>query len=157
RRPPHPLTPGGFPMPTTQEPRIDTAHTTVPLEPGTVLVANTLLLEDGTKIPCPAATLLEGEIHRRGAHTTPGTRRTGRPDDATKAASSGPVALVRTTGKKVGLGAAAREETGTTTAHEAVNAWPAACEHPRTALLAAPRSFCAGVDRAIEIVERALK
>lgn len=144
-------------MPTTQEPRIDTAHTTVPLEPGTVLVANTLLLEDGTKIPCPAAALLEGEIHRRGAHTTQGPLRTGTPDHATKDASIGPVALVHTNGKKVGLGAAAREEAGTTTAHEAVNAWLAACEHPRTVLLAAPRSFCAGVDRAIEIVERALK
>ena len=33
--------------------------------------------------------------------------------------------------------------------------WAAACR-PRTVLLAGPRSFCAGVDRAIEIVERAL-
>jgi 4-hydroxy-3-methylbut-2-en-1-yl diphosphate reductase len=28
---------------------------------------------------------------------------------------------------------------------------------PRTVLLASPRSFCAGVERAIEIVERALQ
>lgn len=34
--------------------------------------------------------------------------------------------------------------------------WSAAVS-PRTALLAGPRSFCAGVDRAIEVVERALE
>jgi 4-hydroxy-3-methylbut-2-en-1-yl diphosphate reductase len=34
--------------------------------------------------------------------------------------------------------------------------WAAACA-PRTVLLAGPRSFCAGVDRAIEIVERVLE
>jgi 4-hydroxy-3-methylbut-2-enyl diphosphate reductase len=34
--------------------------------------------------------------------------------------------------------------------------WAAACG-PRTVLLAGPRSFCAGVERAIEIVERALE
>jgi 4-hydroxy-3-methylbut-2-enyl diphosphate reductase len=34
--------------------------------------------------------------------------------------------------------------------------WAAACA-PRTVLLASPRSFCAGVDRAIEIVERVLE
>ncbi len=36
-----------------------------------------------------------------------------------------------------------------------LGAWAEACR-PRTVLLAGPRSFCAGVDRAIEIVERAL-
>jgi 4-hydroxy-3-methylbut-2-en-1-yl diphosphate reductase len=34
--------------------------------------------------------------------------------------------------------------------------WAAACQ-PRTVLLAGPRSFCAGVERAIEIVERAIQ
>ena len=34
--------------------------------------------------------------------------------------------------------------------------WAAACR-PRTVLLAGPRSFCAGVERAIEIVDRALE
>jgi 4-hydroxy-3-methylbut-2-en-1-yl diphosphate reductase len=34
--------------------------------------------------------------------------------------------------------------------------WAAACR-PRRVLLAGPRSFCAGVDRAIEVVERALE
>jgi 4-hydroxy-3-methylbut-2-enyl diphosphate reductase len=38
----------------------------------------------------------------------------------------------------------------------ALVAWAAACG-PRTILLAGPRSFCAGVDRAIEIVERVLQ
>lgn len=37
-----------------------------------------------------------------------------------------------------------------------LGAWAEACR-PRTVLLAGPRSFCAGVDRAIEIVERALE
>src|SRR6202041_363369 len=37
----------------------------------------------------------------------------------------------------------------------AVQRWAAACG-PRQVLLAGPRSFCAGVERAIEIVERAL-
>jgi 4-hydroxy-3-methylbut-2-en-1-yl diphosphate reductase len=38
----------------------------------------------------------------------------------------------------------------------AVERWAAACA-PREVLLAGPRSFCAGVERAIEIVERALE
>ena len=36
-------------------------------------------------------------------------------------------------------------------------AWQAVAGRPRTVLLAAPRSFCAGVERAIEIVERLLE
>jgi 4-hydroxy-3-methylbut-2-en-1-yl diphosphate reductase len=38
-----------------------------------------------------------------------------------------------------------------------VERWAAACFSQRDILLAGPRSFCAGVDRAIEIVERALE
>jgi 4-hydroxy-3-methylbut-2-enyl diphosphate reductase len=41
-------------------------------------------------------------------------------------------------------------------AAEAMGSWADAAA-PRTVLLAAPRSFCAGVERAIEIVERALE
>jgi 4-hydroxy-3-methylbut-2-enyl diphosphate reductase len=38
-----------------------------------------------------------------------------------------------------------------------VERWAAACSDQREVLLAGPRSFCAGVERAIEIVERALE
>jgi 4-hydroxy-3-methylbut-2-enyl diphosphate reductase len=41
-------------------------------------------------------------------------------------------------------------------AAEALTRWAAACQ-PRQVLLAAPRSFCAGVERAIDIVERVLE
>jgi 4-hydroxy-3-methylbut-2-en-1-yl diphosphate reductase len=41
-------------------------------------------------------------------------------------------------------------------AGDALAAWAAACG-PRTVLLASPRSFCAGVERAIEIVEHVLE
>ncbi|MDA0566452.1 4-hydroxy-3-methylbut-2-enyl diphosphate reductase [Streptomonospora sp. S1-112] len=41
-------------------------------------------------------------------------------------------------------------------ARAAFAAWRAAAGPTRTVLLAAPRSFCAGVERAVEIVERAL-
>lgn len=137
--------------------RTSTAHTTDRLEPGTVLVADTLLSEDGTKTPCPAAVLIEGELWRRGAPTTRGTCRAGPADRAPKGANTGPAALLHTGGREVGLGAAASNTSGNALAHAAVDAWLAVSERPRTVLLAAPRSFCAGVDRAIEIVERALE
>ncbi|GAB3746145.1 4-hydroxy-3-methylbut-2-enyl diphosphate reductase [Nocardiopsis nanhaiensis] len=43
------------------------------------------------------------------------------------------------------------------TAHTTAPPEPGTVPRPRTVLLAAPRSFCAGVERAVEIVERALE
>ena len=143
-------------MPTAQEPRTNTAHTTGPLAPGTVLVADTLLLEDGTRVPCPAAALLEGEVRRHGVHTTRGTFRAGPRGHTPEGTSTGPAALLYTDGREVGIGAAAYDDHGSATVHAAVDAWLAVSGRPRAVLLAAPRSFCAGVERAVEIVERVL-
>lgn len=136
-------------------PHTDTAHTCSPLDPGTVRVADALLHGDGTRVPCPAAVLVEGEARRHGASTDRGTLLAGAPGPESLAPGTGPASSLPAAGGAAGLAAAAADEHGRAAARAAVGAWTAAAG-PRTVLLAAPRSFCAGVERAVEIVERAL-
>jgi 4-hydroxy-3-methylbut-2-enyl diphosphate reductase len=126
-----------------------------PLKPGTVLVADRLLRPGQPAIPCPAAPLLAGDLRRRGVATVGGLLELQAPQAPPGAATT--VALLPVKGGRAGLGVAAADD------HPA--AWPAAraalgaclsVAGPRTILLASPRSFCAGVERAIEVVERAL-
>ncbi|GAB2958983.1 hypothetical protein GCM10017788_69470 [Amycolatopsis acidiphila] len=68
-------------------------------------------------------------------------------------------AVFPVTGGEAGLGVAVTGRPSpevTETVCAATGAWLAATGRARTVLLAAPRSFCAGVERAIEIVERLL-
>ncbi len=125
-------------------------------EPGAVLVADELRYPGHLTIGCPAAALLAGELHRRGVSTVRGPLRLGTADAETRDAAAS-AAVFPTTGSRVGLGmaAAGNDHSGWRAAHTALAACLAAAG-PRTVLLASPRSFCAGVDRAIEIVERAL-
>ncbi len=111
-----------------------------------VLVADQLLL-DGREVPCPAAPLLIGDLTRRGHHA----------EAATLAAGTGPVeaAVAMVQGRELGLAVAATPRE-LATAQGVVASWLAVAG-PRTVLLASPRSFCAGVERAIEIVVQTLQ
>ncbi|MDA2806960.1 4-hydroxy-3-methylbut-2-enyl diphosphate reductase [Nocardiopsis suaedae] len=134
--------------------------------PTAALVADVLVPDDGPPVPCPAADLLDGSLTRagvpvrRGPVSLPGPGGTG--------AGAVLAAVLDGTGAegadaRIGLGveiedlregAAARTEEA---ARAAFSSWREAAGVPRRVLLAAPRSFCAGVERAIEIVERALE
>jgi 4-hydroxy-3-methylbut-2-en-1-yl diphosphate reductase len=154
------------------------------LAPGDVVIAAEV--GDGsTTVACPAAPLLAGELARAGVPArvgrvvtvpdpAPGSEYNRLPpgdalvadlDSAPLAATaaSRPVAVVRVvdsalTRAEAGHPAAAGEGTPPRVYRSigsVLARWSAAAG-PRTVLLASPRSFCAGVERAIEIVERLL-
>jgi 4-hydroxy-3-methylbut-2-en-1-yl diphosphate reductase len=122
------------------------------LSPGDVVVASRVT--DGTTtVTCPSASLLAGELIRAGLRVDTGPVATvgdwldGTADD------DRPVAVIRAMSGGPADSAALRS---LRLAGPALASWQAACG-PRQVLLAAPRSFCAGVERAIEIVELALR
>ena len=150
------------------------------------IVVGTQASYRGAAIGCPSAPLLAGELRRAGLRVRLGPVQTvdrlfwrREPDAAAAggavavdmesapllaAAGDAPAVVVRaisdTPGRSVlsprivpGGIAALRS---LRQAAPALARWAAACQ-PRRVLLASPRSFCAGVDRAIEIVERALE
>ena len=155
------------------------------LRPGDIVLADAV--DDGDRrTPLPADALLEHELRRRGLRVHRGPIRCvghvlsarGRAALAgtgavavdmesaqlIEAAGERPRAVVRVVVEPEGRGLvspwtaldgvrglhALRKSAG------AIALWARALG-PRTVLLAGPRSFCAGVDRAIEIVERALE
>jgi 4-hydroxy-3-methylbut-2-en-1-yl diphosphate reductase len=118
---------------------------------GTVLVADRLRPRDRAAIDCPAAPMLAGELRRRGIDTVLGPLdldRTG--------ASTALAAVLNGTVGQVGLGVAASDPVGQEAARAVLAAALAVADGPRKVLLASPRSFCAGVERAIEVVEQLL-
>ncbi|WP_285708202.1 4-hydroxy-3-methylbut-2-enyl diphosphate reductase [Microtetraspora sp. NBRC 16547] len=154
------------------------------LRPGDVVVASEIRF-GGRTLPCPSAPLLAGELARAGLpvrtgplvtsdHIVTGAERRRLADEGALAVDmeSGPVAVVAA-GRPfaavrvivdtpaVPLLRPATIRGGVLASRTlrqvgpALARWAAACG-PRRVLLAAPRSFCAGVERAIEIVERAL-
>ena len=154
------------------------------LRPGDLVVASEV--SDGhTVIPCASAALLAGELRRAGLrvrvgrvvtvdHLVRGSERErlaatgalvvdmesavlaraadGRPLAVVRAVSDTPDRPLASPGALGGGLAALRSLRA---AGPALARWAAAVGH-RQVLLAGPRSFCAGVERAIEIVERAL-
>jgi 4-hydroxy-3-methylbut-2-en-1-yl diphosphate reductase len=152
---------------------------TADLSPGDVVVATR-----AGDVGCPSAALLAGELRRAGltAHLGPvvtvghlvrkgeraGLAATGavcvdmESAPLATAADGRPVAVLRAISdtpdrpltRIVPGGLAALR--ALRAAAPVVERWAAACA-AREVLLAAPRSFCAGVERAIEIVERALE
>ncbi|MDT0303024.1 4-hydroxy-3-methylbut-2-enyl diphosphate reductase [Streptomonospora wellingtoniae] len=142
---------------------------------GDVLVADRLVPAQGPDVPCPAAALVAGELSRRGARPVRGALRLPAPPGAGageggahRSGAEGAVhdggytAVVAGSDPPRGLGAArtaaaAPGEKGERAVREAVDSWLAVAGTARTVLLAAPRSFCAGVERAIEVVERVLE
>ncbi|HEX5300149.1 MAG TPA: 4-hydroxy-3-methylbut-2-enyl diphosphate reductase, partial [Streptosporangiaceae bacterium] len=155
------------------------AGLTADLSPGDLVVAT-----EAGLATCPSAPLLAGELRRAGLNVRTGrvttvdhlVRRAERAalaadgtlladmESAPLAAAAGgrPVAVIRAVSDTqdhpvagiVSGGLAALR--ALRAAAPVVERWAAACA-PRQVLLAGPRSFCAGVERAIEIVERALE
>jgi 4-hydroxy-3-methylbut-2-en-1-yl diphosphate reductase len=152
------------------------------LSPGDVVVGTEV--SDGTRtVSLPSAPLLAGELRRAGLraragklatvpHLIRGTERSRLTAEGTlavdmesaplaSAAGTRPVAVIRAVSDTRGVlrpgivtgGLAALRSLRA--AAPVAERWAAACG-PHTVLLAGPRSFCAGVERAIEIVERAL-
>jgi 4-hydroxy-3-methylbut-2-enyl diphosphate reductase len=125
------------------------------LRPGTVLVAGELTAPGRPPVPCPAAALVAGELRRKGLATAGGALAvTGAPAAPGAAALA---ALLPAGGGEAGLGVAADagDAAVVAAARDALAAWLGAAR-PRTVALASPRSFCAGVDRAVEVVRHAL-
>jgi 4-hydroxy-3-methylbut-2-en-1-yl diphosphate reductase len=156
------------------------------LAPGDLVVASELRTPDGGVVPCPSAPLLAAALRRSGLRVHVGplltTDRvvTGREraalaatgalavdmESAALAAAAGPgvgVAAVRAVVDTpqhplVSPGTPARGLRALAALRRAAPAlaeWAAAAG-PRTVLLATPRSFCAGVERAVQAVEREL-
>jgi 4-hydroxy-3-methylbut-2-enyl diphosphate reductase len=156
------------------------------LRPGTVLVASEVRGE-GSVWTLPSAPLLAGALRRAGLPVVVGplvssdtlVRGEGRDRlahegalgvDMETAAVLGalgplgerPLAVARVVADTAGTGARGVPKAGLVALRTLaglpphLDAWAAACQ-PRRVVLAAPRSFCAGVERAIEIVSRALE
>jgi 4-hydroxy-3-methylbut-2-en-1-yl diphosphate reductase len=154
------------------------------LRTGDVVVA-TQASYQGTTVSCPSAPLLAGELRRAGLRVRVGPVQTVdrllKPRDLSGVAAGGAIAvdmesapLLAAAGGGPAVVIRAISDTpehsvlspGIVTggiaalrslrlAAPALARWAAACQ-PRRIVLASPRSFCAGVERAIEIVERAL-
>jgi 4-hydroxy-3-methylbut-2-en-1-yl diphosphate reductase len=157
------------------------------LKPGDVVVASTVLDPAGRQRVLPGAAMLAGELARAGVPVVCGPvhsveRLVRGPDrDVLRAAGAVaadmesawlldgipdavPRAVVRAVTDGPGHGLlsprvpvnAWRAARSLRTAVPVLEHW-AAATRPRRVLLAAPRGFCAGVERAIEVVERALE
>ncbi|HEY2327055.1 MAG TPA: 4-hydroxy-3-methylbut-2-enyl diphosphate reductase [Gaiellaceae bacterium] len=154
------------------------------LEPGDVVVA-TELLDETHSISLPGAAALARGLARRGLRVWTGPIYTAdrilNPAERAELQSRGvlavdmesarlvplngqPFAVVRTVVDKAGrrlvdprtLAAGVRGLAALRKVAPALEEWAHAAGE-RTVLLASPRSFCAGVERAIEIVERAIE
>jgi 4-hydroxy-3-methylbut-2-en-1-yl diphosphate reductase len=156
------------------------------LRAGDVVLASELRRPDGAVVPAAGSALLAAALRRRGLRVHVGpvasvpriaspARRRRLADEGVIAvdmesawlaeASAGrPFAVLRVVVEASGrelrdprtLVAGPRALVALRRARPALAEWARAVA-PRRVLLAAPRSFCAGVDRAIEIVERALE
>ncbi len=152
------------------------------LQPGDVIVA-TEVRGDGDPVPCPSAELVAGDLRRAGVRVHTGPLQTvGAVVSAStereriaatgalavdmesyalaRAAGGRPLAVVRTVADtpERGLFDPAAGVAGLRSLRRAapvLSRWAAAIGD-RELLLAGPRSFCAGVERAILVVERAL-
>jgi 4-hydroxy-3-methylbut-2-enyl diphosphate reductase len=151
------------------------------LKPGDLVVA-TEVSDGETVVRLPGADLLAAELRRAGLRARAGRVRTveklvrssERIELAAQgylaadmesarllaAAGDGPKAVIRVVSDSgLGPGMVTGGMAALRSLREAApvaEEWAAACA-TRTVLLAGPRSFCAGVERAIEIVERALE
>jgi 4-hydroxy-3-methylbut-2-enyl diphosphate reductase len=154
------------------------------LQAGDVLCATELVGEDGARRQVPGSSLLAAALRRRGLRVHLGAlastdrilgpaERRGREGSAlaedmesawlAAGAAGRPLAVVRVVADAAGRSladprmaiAGPRALRSLRRVSGALSEWAAAVG-PRTLLLAGPRSFCAGVDRAIDVVELAL-
>jgi 4-hydroxy-3-methylbut-2-enyl diphosphate reductase len=113
-----------------------------------VIVLTQLSDLDDRMIGCPAAQMVAGELRRRGVPAIIGLP----PRRATKVFE----VAVAADGGVAGLGVAVPRACAAGEASAVLAEWLSATG-PRDVLLAGPRAFCAGVDRAVEIVRRVLR
>jgi 4-hydroxy-3-methylbut-2-enyl diphosphate reductase len=155
------------------------------LRAGDVVVATAVRTEDGAERALPGAVVLASAVRALGLRCVTGTVLSVERLHASAAAAAaghdgvvavdmesawlveaarGPVAVLRVVADSGGRPVrhprtvvdGARALRALRHAAPALAAWSGAAG-PRTVLLAGPRSFCAGVERAIEVVERALR
>ncbi|WP_018685791.1 4-hydroxy-3-methylbut-2-enyl diphosphate reductase [Actinokineospora enzanensis] len=117
--------------------------------PGTVLVADELRGLPGAPLACPAAALVDGELRRQGIPTARG------PVDVVLSGVDTETTWTTFGGVALAVSVRVADTEARLAAKSTVGAWLAA-GGPRTVVLAAPRSFCAGVERAVQVVEREL-
>ncbi|MFD3519965.1 4-hydroxy-3-methylbut-2-enyl diphosphate reductase [Streptomyces sp. NPDC058653] len=136
------------------------------LPAGQVLVADELLWPDGRVMACAAAPMVAGALSSVGHPVVTGPVRLlsdGLDSDfqaavartAVSACASGQAPGAESPGG-VAVLVAASDVRLVSVAEGAVDSW-AGVMRPRTVLLASPRSFCAGVERAIDVVEALLE
>jgi 4-hydroxy-3-methylbut-2-en-1-yl diphosphate reductase len=155
------------------------------LRTGDIVVATQASYRD-TAVSLPSAALLAGELRRAGLPVRLGPVRTVdrllKPPDLAEVAAAGAIAVDMESAPLLaaagGGPAVVVRAISDTPEHSVLSPhivaggiaalkslrlaapvlarWAAACQ-PRRIVLASPRSFCAGVERAIEIVERALE
>ena len=101
---------------------------------------------------CGAGELLTGSLRRSGLSVVPVAQLRDGTDDLVAVTAQLPGADRR---RVLCAGAPASDDEALAAVRAAITSW-AAVSRPRTVLLASPRSFCAGVRRAIDIVVRAL-
>ncbi|MFE7123171.1 4-hydroxy-3-methylbut-2-enyl diphosphate reductase [Streptomyces sp. NPDC057617] len=133
---------------------------------GGVLVADRLRLHGGLLVPCRGAPLLLGSLTRKGIRARTAELTVADDTGGGSGASGGhrehrglwTEVPVGTSGSApaMALAAATDDPAELPVLQAALDTWRSVCR-PRTVLLAAPRSFCAGVERAIEVVERLLE
>jgi len=155
------------------------------LRPGDVVVASALRTEDGGEYELPGAEVLANAVRKLGLACVTGTvLSVERLERSARRAATGHAGIVGVDMESAWLAAAAGDsplavlrvvaDAGGKSVYSlrtpldgalalrvlrraapALEDW-ARASGPRTVLLAGPRSFCAGVERAIEVVERAL-
>jgi 4-hydroxy-3-methylbut-2-enyl diphosphate reductase len=130
--------------------RVRTAHvlTIEPIPEGHAFVARQL-----EQITCGASELLTGSLRRSGV---PVVEVTHVQEDAGDLMAITALMPGEGTQRALCAGAQAGDDRILGPARSAIASW-IAVSGPHTVLLAGPRSFCAGVRRAIDIVERALE
>ncbi len=129
------------------------------VRPGDVLVVSQLSAGQDT-VTCGSASLIAGELRRAGLTVHSGTLDDlgVTADEPVIAAALGQDTAERPCAIALTAATAATADSSTPTpdaVDRVLSRWRAALG-PRTVLLAEPQSFCAGVERAIEIVEIAL-
>ncbi|MFE7129720.1 4-hydroxy-3-methylbut-2-enyl diphosphate reductase [Streptomyces sp. NPDC057638] len=132
------------------------------LEPGEVLVATEVTCPSGPRAPCPAAPLVAAELTRAGTRvrTAPVALLPEDTDSTVRLVTTVPARESVARQPVLACGALVppgnRTDSTVATSRNAVETW-ARLARPRTVLLAAPRSFCAGVERAIDVVASLLE
>ena len=118
--------------------------------PGSLIVATEILTAQGVPVRCSAAPIVWGALRRLGLDARLGPLATG--DGLSTLLLTSSSAYGRTTA----IGAHPADRAAVAAAG-AVLSQVVEASQPRHVLLPSPRSFCAGVDRAIEIVEAVLR